>query len=99
MTEHAAPTHHSEVRADLTCVLCGRTAGKVQGSSLRPYTRMSLQVEDPQHLEAVRLLRCPACSGRLWLQNREDVRVSDRPLSSEELRPRRGRPPKIRRAS
>jgi hypothetical protein len=86
-------------RADLVCVLCARTVGRVQGPNIRPLTSMSLRVRDPGHADAVRRLRCPYCLGRLWLQNTEEVYVDRRPLTSEELRPRRGRPSKMGKAS
>jgi hypothetical protein len=91
--------HGRDVRADLVCVLCARTVGRVQGPNLRPLTAMSLCVQDPRHVDTVRRLRCPYCSGRLWLQNSEDIHVDRRPLTAEELRPRRGRPPNMSRAS
>jgi hypothetical protein len=99
MSERLDPDHGRAIRADLVCVLCARTAGSVEGLTLQPSTPMSLWVQDPQHVAAVRRLRCPYCAGRLWLQNREAIRVDRRPLNAEELRPHRGRPAKIRRAS
>jgi DNA-directed RNA polymerase subunit RPC12/RpoP len=90
--------HGRDVHADLVCVLCSRTAGSVQGPSLPSLTSMSFRVPDPRHVDAVRRLRCPYCSGRLWLQNREEVHVDRRPLTTEELRPRHGRPRKVTRA-
>jgi hypothetical protein len=99
MSEHLELGRGYACRADLVCVLCARTAGKVEGPSLRPMTPMSLHVQDPRHEASVRRLRCPYCLGRLWLQNREEFHVNRLPLDSEELRPRRGRPPKVRRAS
>ena len=83
------------IRADLVCALCGRTAGSVQGHNLRPPTPMSLRGHDPRHVEAIRHLQCPYCTGRLWLQNSEEIHVDRRPLTPEELRPRPGRPPKL----
>jgi hypothetical protein len=91
--------HSRDLHADLVCVLCARTVGRVQGPNLQSPTSMSLRVQDPRHVDAVRRLRCPYCSGRLWLQNSEEVHVDRRPLTTEELRPRPGRRPKIRRAS
>ena len=99
MAEGLDLEHGREVRADLVCVLCSRTVGRVQGPNLRSLTTMSLRVQEPRHVDAVRRLRCPYCSGRLWLQNSEEIRANWRPLTSAELRPRRGRPRKIDRAS
>jgi hypothetical protein len=91
--------HGRDLHADLVCVLCARTAGTVQGPNLQSPTSMSLRVQDRRHVDAVRRLRCPYCSGRLWLQNSDGFHVNRRPLTTEELRPRPGRRPKIRRAS
>jgi hypothetical protein len=99
MSDRLDPQHGRDIRADLECVLCARTVGRVQGQDLRPLTPMSLRVQDPRHVDAVRRLRCPYCSGRLWLQNSEEIHVDRRPLTTEELRPRHGRPPKIRGVS
>ncbi len=98
MLERLNSQHDRDIRADLVCVLCARTAGSVQGSSLRSPTSISLRVQDPRHVDAVRRLRCPYCSGRLWLQNREEVHVDRRLLTADELRPRHGRPRKVTRA-
>jgi DNA-directed RNA polymerase subunit RPC12/RpoP len=88
-----------EIRAELVCVLCSRAVGHVQGPNVHPLTGMSLRVPDPRHIEAVRSMRCPYCAGRLWIQNVEAVRDVELPLTDEELRPRRGRPPNMSRAS
>ena len=98
MLERLDLQHGRDIRADLVCVLCGRTAGRLQGPNLRSQTSLSLRVQDPQHADAVRRLRCPYCSGRLWLQNSESIHVDRRPLTIEELRPRHGRPRKGPRA-
>jgi DNA-directed RNA polymerase subunit RPC12/RpoP len=98
MPEHVALGRGRAIRADLVCVLCARTVGRVHGPNVRPLTSMSLRVQDPSHVDAVRRLRCPYCSGRLWLQNREEILVDRRPLTTEELHPRHGRPRKASRA-
>ena len=98
MLERLDLQHGHHIRADLVCVLCARTAGRIQGPSLRPLPSVSLRVQDPRHVDAVRRLRCPYCSGRLWLQNSEEIHVDRRPLTTDELRPRRGRPRKVPRA-
>jgi hypothetical protein len=99
MTDRLDLEHGRDLHADLVCVQCGRTAGTVRGPNVRHVTSLSLRVQDPRHVDAVRRLRCPYCAGRLWLQNSEVVHVDRRPLTTEELRPRPGRRPKIRRAS
>jgi hypothetical protein len=95
MLERLDLQHGRAIRADLVCVLCARTVGRAQGPKLRPLTAMSLRVQDPRHVDAVRRLRCPYCSGRLWLQNAEDVHVDHRPLTAADLRPGRGRPRRV----
>jgi hypothetical protein len=88
-----------EVRGDLACLLCNRTIANVQGPRDRRFTPTSVKVRAPEHLDAIRRMRCPYCAGRLWLQDTEDIYVDRRPLSAEDLRPRRGRPPKVKQAS
>ena len=88
-----------EVRGELACLLCARSVGSAQGPRDRKFTPASIRVRAPEHAEAVSQMRCPYCSGRLWLQDTEDIYVDRRPLSAEDLRPRRGRPPKIAKAS
>ena len=88
-----------EVRGDLVCLLCNRAVASVQGPRDRRLTARSVRLQAPEHLDSIRRMRCPHCAGRLWLQDTEDVYVDRRPLSAEELRPRRGRPPKVARAS
>ena len=82
MPERLDLEHGRDLRADLVCVLCARTVGRVQGPNLRPLTPMSLRVQEPRHEDAVRRLRCPHCSGRLWLQNSEEIHVDRRPLTN-----------------
>ena len=98
MLERFDQQHGRDIRADPVCVLCSRTAGRLQGSNLRSPLSLSLRVQDPRHADGVRRLRCPYCSGRLWLQNSEAIPVHRRPLTIEELRPRHGRPRKGPRA-
>ena len=88
-----------EVRANLVCTLCARTVGSARGPNARPVTLTSVRVLDASHAEAVRRLRCPYCSGRLWLQDHEVIYVDRHTLSAEELRPRAGRRRKVPRAS
>ena len=88
-----------EVRGDLACLLCARTVASAQGPRARKFVPNSVRVLRPEHASAVQQMRCPFCAGRLWLQDTEEVFVDRRPLSAEELRPRRGRPPKVRPAT
>ena len=85
-----------ELRGDLVCVLCGRTAARAQGPRAQRFTATAIRIQAPEHAETVRRMRCPHCAGALSLQNLEEVYVDRRPLTADEMRPRRGRPPKVR---
>jgi DNA-directed RNA polymerase subunit RPC12/RpoP len=99
MSDQAVSRSRWEVRANLVCTLCARTVGAARGSNARPVTLTSVRVLDSSHADAVRRLRCPYCSGRLWLQDCEEIRSDHHGLSADDLRPRRGRPPKAPRVS
>jgi DNA-directed RNA polymerase subunit RPC12/RpoP len=99
MSDHVATRSGWEVRADLVCTLCARTVGSARGPEARPVKLTSVRVPDASHAEAVRRLRCPYCSGRLWFQNHEVIHVDRHTLSAEELRPRAGRRRMVPRAS
>ena len=99
MPDEALPRRGWEVRASLVCTLCARMAGSARGPDAQPLTLTSVRLVDASHADAVRRLRCPYCSGRLWLQDREEVRSDHHGLSADDLRPRRGRPRKPGRAS
>jgi DNA-directed RNA polymerase subunit RPC12/RpoP len=99
MSDEAFPRSRWEVRANLVCTLCARTVGAARGSNAQPLTLTSVRLVDANHADAVRRLRCPYCSGRLWLQDHEEVRSDHHGLSADDLRPRRGRPRKPGRAS
>ena len=99
MTDQARGRRGWEARANLVCTLCARTAGRAHGPAGHPLTSDSIRALDDSHTDAVRRLRCPYCLGRLWLQDREEIYVGPQTLSGEDLRPRRGRPRKVPRAS
>jgi hypothetical protein len=86
------------VRGDLVCMLCARTLGSAQGPNARQVTPTSIRALDSRHADVVCRLRCPYCAGRLWLQDAEQV-YADRPVTSEELHPHRGRHRATTRAS
>jgi DNA-directed RNA polymerase subunit RPC12/RpoP len=88
-----------EARAHLVCTLCARTVGSAHGPAGHPLTSASIRSLDDSHADAVRRLRCPHCSGRLWFQDSEEIYVGPGSLSGENLRPRRGRPRKVPRVS
>jgi hypothetical protein len=95
MTDQVVSRKGWEVRASLVCTLCGRTAGIAWGPDAQPVRLTSIRLLDASHFDAVLRRRCPHCSGRLWLQDYEDVYVLPTDLSAEDLHPRRGRPRKI----
>jgi len=99
MTDQARERSDWEVRADLVCTQCSRIAGSVHGPAGRPLTPASIRAHDAGDAEAVQRLRCPCCSGRLWMQDGETIYLGPQTLSDEELHPRRGRPRKAPRAS
>jgi len=99
MLDHMEALSGWEIRGDLACLLCTRAVARVQGPRARPFKATSVRVPAAEHVDTVRKMRCPHCDGRLWLQDTEEIYVDRRPLSAEDLRPRRGRPPKVARAS
>ena len=99
MPDQVLPHTGWEVRANLVCTLCARTIGTARGPVVRPVRLTSVQLVDISHADAVRRLRCPYCSGRLWIQDCEEVRSEHHGLGAADLRPRRGRPRKVPRAS
>jgi hypothetical protein len=99
MLSHAEALCGRQVRGDLTCLLCNRTVAEVRGRRGRRLALTSVQARAPEHMDAIRRMRCPYCAGRLLVQDTEDVYADRGPLSAEDLRPRRGRPVKVSRAS
>jgi len=99
MTDQARARSGWEIRANLECTLCARTVGSAHGPTNHPLTSASIRPRDPSHADTVRRLRCPYCSGRLWIQDREEIYVGPHTFSAEDPRPRRGRPPKVSRTS
>ena len=84
-----------DVQGDLVCTQCARVAGSVQGQNTRHPRTVVLRVTDPVHTAVVRRLRCPHCSGRLWLQNSAEIPLDPLAFDREALQPKRGRPPKM----
>jgi hypothetical protein len=97
MPDSATLSTNRDIRGDLICTQCARVAGTVQGANVKGAKLVALRVQDPHHAEAVRLLRCPDCAGRLWLQNREEVPLDPLRFDRDALRAQRGRPPAARR--
>jgi hypothetical protein len=69
MPNQALPRVDSEVRANLACTLCARTAGTVRGPDARSLTLASVQAVDVSHVDAnpapslLALLGAPVASG------------------------------------
>ena len=91
------PTIRTFVLADLTCYMCGASAGSIeqeQGSTptrvaiMRGGRRGSIGVWDTSRL------RCPRCGGSVYVDSVEIVDRRYEPLDWEDDGPRRGRPPK-----
>ena len=83
------------VRADLSCLLCSRVSATVtQTSGSVVWAVASIRPEDT---DTVIRYVCPHCGGRLWVQDAQAVVVARRPLTREELCPRRGRPARLGR--
>ena len=99
MPDQVLPRSGWEIRANLVCTLCARTVATARGPSARPVRLTSVQLVNASHADAVRRLRCPYCAGRLWIQDHEGVYAARHDLTGEDLRPRRGRPRKVLRAS
>ena len=99
MPDRAGPPAGRDIRGDLICTQCARVAGTVRGPNNHQVKTVTLRVQDPRHADAVRRLRCPVCSGRLWLLNSEEDPIDSLKLAREAPRPYRGRLPKIRRLS
>ena len=86
-----APGAH-DMRGDLVCMLCARTAGSIRGPADRLRALRAVAAGPAWPISAIGRLRCSHCGGRLLIDDIEDV-VPVRPrLTGEDLRPRRGRP-------
>ena len=83
------------VRADLACMWCSRVSATVTQTTDPPASTISSI--RPEHAATVNRYVCPHCGGRLWVQDAMAVVVARRPLTREELCPRRGRRPSFGR--
>jgi hypothetical protein len=87
-----------ELRAELKCYMCGRTAGELAGGPGRPAGYSAFHpAPGMEALCGVDLsrARCPRCGGGLFIDEVERVYfISERPLKPE----KRGRKPKRRPA-
>lgn len=85
------PPSIREVQGDLACGSCARVIGIARGRYRGVVTFEPLR---PEYAVDVAQLRCPYCSGRLWVGETAEVPPERRKLTTEELAPRRGRPAK-----
>jgi hypothetical protein len=86
------------VRAELTCLVCGRDQGVLEAASWPPTGPVKLHPVPGQpgvRLDAAGRLHCVTCGGRLIATEVTSYRVwIDVPIDWQAERPRRGRPPK-----
>lgn len=83
-------TTRSALVAEARCLQCARTAATIrawQGG-------LALTALRPEHAESVRRRRCPWCLGNLRVESTEGEEYIRRPITPDELVPRRARPRK-----
>ncbi len=98
--EDAGTRGGREVRGDLVCGLCTRTAARVEGTWGARFVPRKLWVRDAEHGEGVRRMRCPHCGGHLALDNQQEVYIAPAVLTAEREQARAqaaGRPGQPRR--
>ena len=69
-----------ELRGDLICGLCARTAASVQGPRTPRFVPRTVRIAAAEHAGPVRRLRCPHCGGHLTLQDVQEVRTYAPPV-------------------
>jgi hypothetical protein len=91
-----SPESYMLVRANLTCYLCGRSAGSVDSPMVRQWpalVRFQPAGVPTAHLAAWRRIRCTRCGGPTFLEDFETVRQRIERIDWALDAPRRGRPP------
>ena len=91
MSTTAGASGSWELRGDLVCALCGRTAATVQGPRAARFVPSKIWIRNAEHAAAVRRLRCPHCGGHLSLEDPREVLVDHHPVSGGDEQPRRRR--------
>ena len=91
------PTIRTWHQADLTCYLCGASAGTI-ASDHQPFP-MSAQYRVPSDTTGALVadrhqLGCPRCNGGVYLDDLRVVRERVETFEFKNAPPRRGRPPK-----
>ena len=79
---YGAPNER-ELRGDLVCVLCARTAARVEGTWGARFVPRKLWVRDVEHGPVVRRLRRPHCCGNLALDNQQEISIAPAVLGAE----------------
>jgi hypothetical protein len=69
-------SNERELRGDLVCGLCARTAARVEGTWGARFVPRKLWVRDAEHAAVVRRLRCPHCGGNLALDNQQEISIA-----------------------
>src|ERR687894_1714839 len=84
---HAVPgygaANEREVRGDLVCGLCARTAARVEGTWGARFVPRRLWVRGIEHAAVVRRLRCPHCGGNLALDNQQEISTAPPVLNAD----------------
>ena len=82
--------------ADLTCILCGSEAGRIESNRVPLPSIASFLPRGGSHATVAewRRLRCARCGGSLVAEDVTPVERYPVVIEDESNRPRRGRPPK-----
>jgi ribosomal protein S14 len=91
-----SPESYMLVRANLTCYLCGRSAGLVESPMVRPWpalVRFQPFDSPTARLATWQRIRCTRCGGPTFLEDFETVRQRVERIDWDLDAPRRGRPP------
>jgi hypothetical protein len=91
------PTIRTFLLADLTCYLCGASAGSIEHEQGSTAARVPIQRGGRSGTIGVydtSRLRCPRCGGSVYVDSVEVVDRRYEPIEWEDDGPRRGRPPK-----
>jgi hypothetical protein len=94
--DEPSPESYIVVRANLTCYLCGRSAGAVESPMVRPWpamVRFQPTGSPTARLTAWRRIRCTGCGGPTFLEDFETIRQRIEHIDWTLDAPRRGRPP------
>ena len=91
------PTIRTFVLAELTCYMCGASAGSIEHERGSTVPRVAIQRGGRTGTIGVfdtSRLRCPRCGGSVYVDSVEIVDRRVEPIEWEDDGPRRGRPPK-----